>query len=126
MHVFCTTKTLVCFHPVLNAVPMSDHDAKATYPSGGKDGGTFTILPKPGIQEVPDWVRDTAAFKLAASYGIVTEVVMAPAQAAAEAAPLPLAVKEIPQVPDVPSGVSAQPTGAIPKVSTARRGTTAA
>lgn len=48
--------------------------------------GTVTVTPKPNIQTIPDWVRDTNTFKEAVKAGRIFELtVVAPAQIAAPA-----------------------------------------
>ncbi len=41
-------------------------------PAGGGEG--VTVSPKPGIQEVPDWLRDTDTFKAAAPAGVIVDL----------------------------------------------------
>ena len=56
-------------------------------PAGGGEG--VTVSPKSGIQEVPDWLRDTDTFKVAAPAGVIVDLdnLRAPTPAAEVAEP---------------------------------------
>ena len=37
-------------------------------------GDNVTVSPKPGIQEVPDWLRETTTFEEAAKAGVIVDL----------------------------------------------------
>lgn len=44
------------------------------FAKGGNGGEHVTVTPKPGIQEVPDWIRETGTFELALSKGVIVDL----------------------------------------------------
>lgn len=75
--------------------------------SNPQGGDHLNVAPKPGIQTVPDWVRDTPTWMAAVKAGIVVELTVVPAPALE---PVVEEVSEATMVQDV----DLEPTAAAP------------
>ena len=71
---------------------------------------TITLSPAPGVQTVPDWVRETATFRLGCQDQSIQEVEVKPAPGPVEAAPVQAArPAQPPMQAETPAAAPAPP-----------------